>query len=142
MIQKIKILLVSMALSLGLGAPALLMPAVAYGNTITDNVCQGSNDAANNGATSGCNVTGAGSGENIKSIANQVVKIFSLIVGAVSIIMIIYGGFRYITSGGDSGRFGNAKNTLIYAVIGLIIVALSQFLVHYVLTTTGNISTA
>jgi hypothetical protein len=56
----------------------------------------------------------------------------------VAVIMIIYGGFRYITSGGDSNRVGSAKNTLIYAIIGLIIVALAQLIVHFVLSTTGN----
>jgi hypothetical protein len=48
--------------------------------------------------------------------------------------MIIYGGFRYITSGGDSGRVGSAKNTLIYAIVGLIIVALAQLIVNFVIT--------
>ena len=47
--------------------------------------------------------------------------------------MIIVGGIKYITSGGDSGNISGAKNTIIYAVIGLIIVALAQMLVHYVL---------
>ena len=65
-------------------------------------------------------------------------KWFSIIVGAVSIIMIIYGGFRYITSGGDSGRVGNAKNTLLYAIVGLIIVAIAQIIVHFVVSTSSD----
>ena len=48
--------------------------------------------------------------------------------------MIIYGGFRYITSGGSSEGVGAAKSTLIYAIIGLIIVALAQLIVQFVLT--------
>ena len=56
--------------------------------------------------------------------------------------MIIVGGIRYITSGGDSGNISSAKNTIIYAVIGLIIVALAQILVHYVLSSVNNASTA
>jgi len=57
-----------------------------------------------------------------------------------AVIMIIVGGFRYITSGGDSTRVGGAKNTLIYAIVGLIIVALAQAIVHFVLNnaTTAN----
>jgi hypothetical protein len=55
--------------------------------------------------------------------------------------MIIYGGFRYITSGGDSGRVGNAKNTLIYAIIGLVIVALAQLIVHFVLNQATTVTT-
>jgi hypothetical protein len=52
--------------------------------------------------------------------------------------MIIYGGFKYITSGGDSGNVSGAKNTLVYAIVGLIIVALAQFIVHYVLSTAAS----
>jgi hypothetical protein len=47
--------------------------------------------------------------------------------------MIIFGGFKYITSGGESGNVTSAKNTIIYAVIGLVIVAFAQFIVQFVL---------
>ena len=75
---------------------------------------------------------------SLASIAKTIVNIFSLLVGIVSVIMIIYGGFRYITSGGESGAVGNAKNTIIYAIIGLVIVALSQVIVHFVLNAALN----
>jgi len=55
------------------------------------------------------------------------------VVGIVSVIMIIYGGFKYISSGGDSGNVQSAKNTIIYAVIGLVVVAMAQFIVQFVL---------
>ncbi len=45
--------------------------------------------------------------------------------------MIIIGGFRYVTSGGDSNSVSGAKNTIIYALVGLIIVAVAQVLVQY-----------
>jgi hypothetical protein len=48
--------------------------------------------------------------------------------------MIIIGGFQYITSSGDSGKVGTAKNTILYAIIGLVIVALAQFIVRFVLS--------
>lgn len=66
------------------------------------------------------------------TIAN-IINIFSLIVGTVSVIMIIYGGFRYVTAGGDSGNIGNAKNTILYAIVGLVIVAISQAIVQFAL---------
>jgi hypothetical protein len=53
--------------------------------------------------------------------------------------MIIYGGFRYITSGGDSNGVTAAKNTILYAIIGLIIVALAQIIVNFVLNKTTSI---
>jgi uncharacterized membrane protein YuzA (DUF378 family) len=61
------------------------------------------------------------------------VNIFSLIVGIVAVIMIIVGGLKYITSGGDSNNVSSAKSTIIYAIIGLVVVALAQFIVQFVL---------
>ena len=79
-----------------------------------------------------CDVTtGAG---RIQSIVTTVINIFSIVVGIVAVIMIIVGGFKYITSGGDSGNITSAKNTIVYAVIGLVVVALAQFIVQFVLT--------
>ena len=46
--------------------------------------------------------------------------------------MIIIGGLRYITSNGDSGNVTNAKNTILYAIVGLVIVALAQLIVRFV----------
>jgi hypothetical protein len=47
--------------------------------------------------------------------------------------MIMVAGFKYITAGGDAGSIGSAKNTLVYAIVGLLIAALAQALVHFVL---------
>jgi hypothetical protein len=48
--------------------------------------------------------------------------------------MIIVGGLKYITSGGDSGNVSGAKNTILYAIVGLVVVALAQIIVRFVLT--------
>lgn len=82
--------------------------------------------------TGGCAATSGGTAK-IQNIVTDVVNIFSIIVGIVAVIMIIVGGFKYITSGGDSGNITSAKNTIVYAVIGLVIVALAQFFVQFVL---------
>lgn len=106
---------------------------------IAGNLCNGANSAADDGsAGSGC--TSSGGTSTIESIAGNVVNIFSIIVGVIAVIMIIYGGFRYITSGGSSEKITAAKNSLIYAIVGLLIVALAQLIVHYVLTQAGNIT--
>ena len=73
------------------------------------------------------------SDNTLNNLVAQVVNVFSIIVGVVAVIMMIYAGFRYITSGGDSGKVGESKNTLIYAIVGLIIVALAQFIVKFIL---------
>jgi Flp pilus assembly pilin Flp len=69
-----------------------------------------------------------------------IINVFSWIIGAVSVIMIIYGGFRYITSGGDSNGVTAAKNTILYAIIGLVIVALAQIIVNFVLNKTNEVA--
>jgi hypothetical protein len=141
MIQKIKMQLLLIASTLLMTvAPLALAPAASYAacSNIGNKVSEGANGAAEGVTKNTCNDDTSVGGTDIARIANQVVNIFSIIVGAVAVIMIIYGGFRYITSGGDSNRVGSAKNTLIYAIIGLIIVALAQLIVHFVLSTTGN----
>jgi hypothetical protein len=52
--------------------------------------------------------------------------------------MIIFGGLRYITSGGNDSSVTGAKNTILYAIIGLIIVALAQVLVRFTLNKVTN----
>ncbi len=69
----------------------------------------------------------------VNSLITTIINILSLVVGVVSVVMIIIGGLRYITSGGDSGNVTNAKNTILYAIVGLVIVALAQIIVHFVL---------
>ncbi|MFO0881993.1 MAG: pilin [Candidatus Saccharimonadales bacterium] len=78
----------------------------------------------------------------LPTIIGKIISIFSWVVGAVSVIMLIYGGFKYITSGGDSGGVTAAKNTILYAIVGLVIVALSQVIVNFVLDKANNATSA
>jgi len=67
-------------------------------------------------------------------IFTRVTNTLLFAVGVVSVIMLIYGGLRYIISGGDSKRVTDAKNTVMYAIIGLIIAVLSYAIVNFVIT--------
>lgn len=96
---------------------------------INSNLCAGSN-LDFTGSNTNCSTNG---GSDINSLLRKIINIASLIVGFVAVIMIIVGGFRYITSGGSDTGVTGAKNTILYAIIGLIIVAVSQLLVHFVL---------
>ena len=55
------------------------------------------------------------------------------IIGALSVIMLIYGGIRYTISGGDSAAVTAAKNTILYAIVGLVVAILASAIVNYVL---------
>ena len=76
--------------------------------------------------------------EKLNKFIRNIINILSALVGVVAVIMIIIGGFRYITSGGNDTSVTGAKNTILYAVIGLIIVALAQVIVHFVLQKVTN----
>ena len=64
----------------------------------------------------------------------DIVNIMLFIIGAIAVIMIIYGGIRYVTSGGDSSSVKAAKDTILYAVIGLIVAILAYAIVNFVVT--------
>ena len=65
-------------------------------------------------------------------IFTTVVNILLFLIGAVSVIMLIYGGIRYTTSGGNSTAVTSAKNTIMYSVVGLVIAILAYALVNFV----------
>lgn len=62
------------------------------------------------------------------------------IVGILSVAMLIWGGLRYILSGGDNKKITDAKNTILYAIIGLIIALLAYAIVNFVLNAIGSVS--
>lgn len=68
------------------------------------------------------------------SIVGTLVNLFSIIVGVAAVVMIIVAGVRFITSSGDPSKVSSAKNTLLYALVGLVLVGAAQMIVHYVLT--------
>lgn len=69
-------------------------------------------------------------------VLSQVTEKVLLIVGVISVIMLIWGGIRYIISGGDSKKVTDAKNTVLYAIIGLIICLLAYAIVKFVINAT------
>lgn len=123
---------------LGLFVAPLAFAGVASAQDIQSNLCGGA-DTLQFGNTEDCSELEEGSQENVNDLVADIINIFSVIVGIVAVIMIIVGGFRYIVSGGDSGKVGDAKNTILYALIGLVIVALAQFIVRFVLGKTSEI---
>ncbi len=56
------------------------------------------------------------------------------IIGAVSVLMLIYGGIRYTASGGNEKNVTAAKNTILYAIVGIVVAVLAFAIVNFVLT--------
>lgn len=70
-------------------------------------------------------------------IIQRFTSIALYVIGAISVIMLIWGGLRYILSGGDNKKITDAKNTILYAIIGLIIAFLAYAIVRFVLSSIG-----
>ncbi len=132
--SRIKRILLTLAATLGLIAPMAVTVSAQANANIEDNLGCGANlnFSAPSGTDCEASATGGTAGERVDSLVENVINIISLVVGVVAVIMIIIGGLRYVTSNGDSGQVGNAKNTIMYAVIGLVVVALAQVIVRFV----------
>lgn len=60
------------------------------------------------------------------------------IVGVIAVIMLIIGGVRYVVSGGDAKKVTDAKNTVLYAIIGMVLAVFAYAIVHFVITSLPN----
>lgn len=67
-------------------------------------------------------------------VFKQVTNTILYIVGIIAVIMLIIGGIRYVISGGDSKKVTDAKNTILYAIIGLVIAFLAFAIVNFVIS--------
>jgi nitrate reductase gamma subunit len=66
-------------------------------------------------------------------LISKVTKIIAIFSGVAAVIIIIIGGFMYVTSGGDSGKVSVAKDTIIYACVGLVVIVLGQSIIIFVI---------
>ena len=130
--MKSKLVLIVTMLALTIVGPALVPTGAAY--AACDDT-QSKKEVINS-------ITQAGQGScddgGVAKIVSTIVSLLSYVVGIAAIIMVIYSGFRYITSGGDASKVSSAKNTLIYALIGIAIAVLAQLLVRFVITNANS----
>lgn len=139
--NRIKFLLASLASTTVLalsGGVALAEGATTTGTgaDIQNSLCEGGDtlNVSEQPSSNACDTANTAGASKFNDTLHTIINVFSIIVGIVAVIMIIIGGFRYITSGGNSEKVTSAKNTLIYAIVGLIIVALAQIIVRFVLS--------
>jgi hypothetical protein len=67
-------------------------------------------------------------------VITTITNILLFVVGALSVIMLIVGGLRYVVSGGNSTAVTAAKNTILYAIVGLVIAFLAYAAINFVMT--------
>jgi hypothetical protein len=73
---------------------------------------------------------------NLDEVIARIIQVMSAIAGVAAVIMIVISGFRFITANGDSSTVAAARRTLIYALVGVAIVAVSQTIVWFILRET------
>jgi hypothetical protein len=104
-------------------------PAAAI--DVLSNSCGGGASVAGQGS-GGKSICGA-KGDDLTSIMHNVVNTLLIVLGMIAVIMIVIGGIRYTTSNGDASQIKGAKDTILYAVIGLIVAIMSYAIVQFVL---------
>ena len=73
-------------------------------------------------------------------IFKRITDILLFLVGAVAVVMLIIGGIRYVVSGGEQAQVTAAKNTILYAIIGIVVALLAYAAVNFVTTTLLSVS--
>ena len=71
-------------------------------------------------------------------VFKQITNTIIYIVGIIAVIMLIIGGIKYVISGGDAKKVTDAKNTVLYAIIGLVICFFSYAIVNFVINSLPN----
>lgn len=83
-----------------------------------------------------CNAAKGGTGGLFgpDSIWNRILNAITFVIGGIAVLMIIIGAMRYALSSGDQGAITGAKNTIIYALVALIVAVMANAIVNFVLT--------
>lgn len=111
---------------LALGASAVL-PVLQPVGTASAQTLQDGADSAQ-GTDQAADLFGDG------GIFQTITNVLLFIIGAISVIMLIIGGIRYVVSGGDQAAVTAAKNTILYAVVGIVVAILAYALVNFVIS--------
>jgi hypothetical protein len=104
-----------------------LPSVVASVDSSRSQICDGA-------AVAGANCSSGGGAVN--RVVKAVLRVLSVLAGVLAVIMLVVAGLKYITSAGDAQKVASAKSAVIYAIVGLVIVALAQTIVHFVLKNT------
>lgn len=77
--------------------------------------------------------SGAAVTDTLQSDVTKIINVVIGVLGIIAVVVIILGGVQYMTSSGDASKVKKAKDTILYGVIGLIVVALAFAIVNFVI---------
>lgn len=114
-------------------AISFLPAAITYAQATPSNSTGASNPTSD--ISSGVQAIGGGNAgqSDFNKAITTVVNVLLYLLGAISVIMIVIGGIRYATSNGDSSAVQSAKNTIMYAVIGVVVALIAYAIVNFVI---------
>ncbi len=95
--------------------------------------CRGSQITLYPNNASYCQSTGLPTVNASSSELHIILQVFFMVLGAVAVLFVVIGGLKYTISGGNPEEMGKAKNTIIYAVIGLVIAISAEAIVTFLL---------
>ena len=70
---------------------------------------------------------------NLQTYVQTIINVLLSLIGVVAVIMLIYGGFRYVLSGGNEKSTKDARDTILFAIIGIVVAVLAFAIVNFVL---------
>lgn len=124
-----------MKLSKKLAVVGLVVASVVgIGVTVSPETWAATCSTGTNCLEQGLNSVSNGSRTNVGGLIKSIVNALLFVLGAISVVMIVIGGIKYTTSNGDSSQVTSAKNTIMYAVIGLIVAIMAYSIVNFVVT--------
>lgn len=80
----------------------------------------------------------SGGQTGLRGIVLTIVNFFLTFLGLLAVIMVIYGGFLYVSSAGNEENVNKAKKILLYAVLGIVVIIISFALVNTILGAAGS----
>lgn len=110
---------------------SLALPATAFAYNPFSSAC-GSGGGASGSVACSTNGSDPISGKN--GALKKVSVVLAGVAGVAAVIVIIFGGFQYITASGDASKAASARNTIVGAVIGLVIIVAAESIILFVVS--------
>lgn len=114
-------IIIAMAMTIGInvvvpvvGAQVELFPSGACGKSGGGEICSNMNN------------------DDTTPLVQVAVNTLLYVAGVVAIIFVVMGGFKLVTSTGDAGKAASARNTILYALAGLVVAGLAFVIIQYI----------
>jgi|ERR1035437_4716843 hypothetical protein len=122
-------------LSIGLLLPVMMLPSSVSAVDIFQQPQQPCASGSSASSSTVCqDATSQQSGNPVINVTKIVINLLSILVGVVAVISLIIAGVKFTLSQGDPAGITNARDTIIYSIVGLVVVALAQAIVVFVLS--------